>query len=50
MLLKQTNHSLGIKELCNDDYEVEIVGNFLLIHSVPYLNAKKELVYGTLVL
>lgn len=49
MLLKQTNHSLGIKELCNDDYEVEIVGNFLLIHSVPYLNAKKELVYGTLV-
>lgn len=49
MLLKQTNHSLGIKELHNDDYEVEIVGNFLLIHSVPYLNAKKELVYGTLV-
>lgn len=49
MLLKQTNHSLGIKELHNDDYEVEIVGNLLLIHSVPYLNAKKELVYGTLV-
>ncbi|MCL6266585.1 ThiF family adenylyltransferase [Flagellimonas myxillae] len=49
MLLKQINHSLGIKELLNDDYEVEIVGNFLLIHSVPYLNAKKELVYGTLV-
>lgn len=49
MLLKQTNHSLGINELCNDNYEVEIVGNFLLIHSIPYLNAKKELVYGTLV-
>lgn len=49
MLLKQTNHSLGIKKLRNDDYEVEIVGNFLLIHSVPYLNASKELVYGTLV-
>ena len=49
MLLKQTNPSLGIKELHNDDYEVEIVGNFLLIHSVPYLNAKKQLVNGTLV-
>lgn len=49
MLLKQINLSLGIKELHNDYYEVEIVGNFLLIHSVPYLNAEKELVYGTLV-
>ncbi len=49
MSLKQTNRSLGIKELRNDDYEVEIIGNFLLIHSVPYLNAKKDLVYGTLV-
>lgn len=49
MLLKQINHSHGVKELYNDDYEVEIVGNYLLVHSVPYLNAKKELVYGTLV-
>ncbi|GAB5400978.1 MAG: ThiF family adenylyltransferase [Aureisphaera sp.] len=46
---KQINHSQGVKELRNDDYVVEITGSYLLIHDVPYLNSKKELVYGTLV-
>lgn len=49
MLRRQINHSPDIKKLRNEDYEVEIVGNFLLMHSVPYLNAKKELTLGTLV-
>jgi len=46
---EQINLSHGIKELRSDDYVVEVKGSFLLIHDVPYLNSKKELVYGTLV-
>lgn len=46
---EQINLSPGIKDLRNEDYVVEIRGSFLLIHDVPYLNSKKELVYGTLV-
>ncbi len=46
---KRINHSPDIKKLRDENYEVEIVGNFLLMHSIPYLNAKKELVIGTLV-
>lgn len=49
MSLEQINHSLGIKKLRNEDYAVEIKGNFLLIHDVPYLNSKLELREGTLV-
>lgn len=46
---EQINLSNGIKKLRNEDYVVEIKGSFLLIHDVPYLNSKLELVYGTLV-
>lgn len=46
---KLINHSPDIKKLRTNGYEVEIIGNYLLIHSVPYLNAKKEVVKGTLI-
>lgn len=46
---KLINHSPDIKKLRNHGYEVEVVGNYLLMHSVPYLNTKKEVVKGTLV-
>ena len=46
---KLINHSPDVKKLRNDGYEVEVVGNHLLIHSVPYLNTKKEVVKGTLI-
>lgn len=46
---EQINLSVGIKELRNDDYAVEIKDSYLLIHDVPYLNNRKDLVYGTLV-
>lgn len=46
---KLINHSSDIKKLCSQGYEVEIIGNYLLVHSIPYLNAKKEVVKGTLV-
>jgi hypothetical protein len=49
MLHRQINHSPDIKKLRDNGYEVEIIGNYLLVHSVPYLNAQKEIVLGTLV-
>jgi len=49
MSLKLINHSPDIKKLRDQGYEVEIIGNHLLIHSIPYLNASKKVVKGTLV-
>ncbi|MFC6860726.1 ThiF family adenylyltransferase [Zunongwangia atlantica] len=49
MLGAQISLNSDINQLRNSGYEVEIRGNFLLIHSVPYLNSKKELELGTLV-
>ncbi len=46
---KLINHSPDVKKLRDNGYEVDVVGNFLLMYSVPYLNAKKEVVKGTLV-
>lgn len=46
---KLINHSPDIKKLRDEGYEVEIIGNYLLVHSVPYLNAKMNIVKGTLV-
>lgn len=43
------NHSPDLKRLRDEGYEVAIHGGFLLIHHVPYLNDKKELLFGTLV-
>lgn len=49
MSLQVINHSSDIKKLRDYGYEVEVIGNYLLMYSVPYLNAKKEVVKGTLV-
>jgi len=46
---KLINHSPDIKKLRNEGYEVEIIGNYLLVHSIPYLNTNREIVKGTLV-
>jgi len=43
------DHSSDIKKLRDYGYEVEIIGNYLLVHSIPYLNASKKVVKGTLV-
>ena len=43
------NHSPDIKRLRDEGYEVEIRSSYLLISSVPYLNSKKEIKFGTLV-
>jgi hypothetical protein len=49
MSRKLIDHSLDVKRLRDLGYEVEIVESILLIHSIPYVNAKKELLRGTLV-
>ena len=49
MSLKLINHSPDVKKLRNQGYEVEIIGNYLLVHSIPFLNASKKVVKGTLV-
>lgn len=49
MSFQVINHSEDIKRLRIDGYEVEIIGNHLLIHGVPYLNPNREIVKGTLV-
>lgn len=49
MLHRQINHSPDIKKLRDNGYEVEIIGNYLLVHSIPFLNARKKVVKGTLV-
>lgn len=43
------NHNPDLKRLRDEGYEVEIQGGHLLVHHIPYLNAKLEINYGTLV-
>lgn len=44
------NHNPDLKRLRDEGYCVEISrGNFLLVKHVPYVNARKEIVEGTLV-
>lgn len=49
MSLQLINRSIDLKKLRDDGYEIEINSSFLLIHSVPYLNSRLQLSYGTLV-
>jgi len=43
------DHNSDLQRLRNEGYEVEIRSSYLLISSVPYLNSKREIKYGTLV-
>jgi hypothetical protein len=43
------NHSPDLTRLQNEGYELEIRGAFLLVHHVPYVNANRQVKYGTLV-
>lgn len=49
MSLQLINHSPDLKRLRDEGYEVVVYGGFLLIHHIPYLNNKKEILYGSLV-
>ncbi|UZR27795.1 ThiF family adenylyltransferase [Methylococcus mesophilus] len=43
------NRSPDLKRLRDEGYEVELRSNHLLVHSVPYVNARCEIARGTLV-
>jgi len=45
----RVNPSPDIVRLINEGYEVEIRGAFLLVSHVPYVDANKAVLYGTLV-
>lgn len=43
------SRSPDLKRLRDEGYEVEVRGNYLLVHSVPYVNAQRQVAFGSLV-
>lgn len=43
------NHSPDLKRLRDEGYEIEVLGGYLLIHHIPYVNQNKEIKLGALV-
>jgi hypothetical protein len=43
------NHSVDLKRLQDEGYEVGINGGYLLLHHVPYVNQQQQIGYGVLV-
>jgi hypothetical protein len=43
------SRSTDLKQLRDEGFEVEVHGNYLLVHSVPYINAQRQIAFGTLV-
>ena len=43
------NRSADLKQLRDEGYEVEVRANYLLVRSVPYVDAQKQVAFGTLV-
>jgi molybdopterin/thiamine biosynthesis adenylyltransferase len=43
------NRSPDLKRLRDEGYEIEVKSGYLLVHHIPYLDANKEVRFGTLV-
>ncbi|VVB84939.1 ThiF family protein [uncultured archaeon] len=43
------SHSPDLKRLRDEGYEIEVKSAHLLVHSVPYVNSRREIALGTLV-
>ncbi len=43
------NRNHDLKRLRDDGYEIDIVSGHLVMRNVPYVNAKKQVLYGTIV-
>jgi hypothetical protein len=43
------SRSADLKQLRDEGYEVEVRGNYLLVHSVPYVNPQRQIALGILV-
>lgn len=48
MSSKLISHNADLKKLRDEGYEIEIRNSHLLVHSVPYVNARKEVARGML--
>ncbi len=49
MFSELINHNADLLQIINEGYEIEISNSDLVIHNVPYVNAKKEIQYGSLI-
>jgi hypothetical protein len=38
-----------LKQLRDEGYELEIIGGYVCIHHIPYVNSQKEVKYGKLI-
>lgn len=43
------SHSPDLKRLRDEGYEIEIKNGYALVHHVPYVNANREIEFGTLI-
>lgn len=50
MLQVHTSHDPFLKQLLDEEFEVEVCGGYLIVHHVPYLNTALEIKSGTLVM
>lgn len=44
------NHSPDLLRLQNEEFQIEVSGGYLAVHQVPYLNSRKEIKSGILVM
>lgn len=49
MSVVRISRSPDLKRLRDEGYAVEVTGGFLFVHDIPYLNAQRELLWGSLV-
>jgi hypothetical protein len=49
MSKQRIDHSPDLKRLRDEGYDIDVRERYLLVKSFPYMNAKKEVHYGTLV-
>ncbi|WP_281638155.1 ThiF family adenylyltransferase [Flavobacterium marginilacus] len=43
------NHSPDLKRLRDEGYEIEVIGGYLLIHHIPFVDLNRQIQYGVLV-
>lgn len=49
MSKKLISHNIDLQKLQDEGYEVEVRNCYLLLHSIPYVNSRREIAMGTLV-
>ena len=43
------SRNADLQNLLDDGFEIEIVGSYLVVHSIPYVNATSEIKFGRLI-